>query len=100
MVQKEIEEISRNCFDRMTETVIYNQIDGHKLFIQENPKPLQSVDILNNGIKILHDYNIKNGLALSEDEVQYLYQNFLKINKNILIKFNQSYDCKRGNKCC
>ncbi len=82
LVQKEIEEISRNCFDRMTETIIYDQIDGHKLFIQEDPKPLQSVDILNNGINILHDYNIKNGLALSEDEVQYLYQNFLKINKN------------------
>ena len=25
---------------------------------------------------------LKNGLALSDDEVQYLYQNFLKINKN------------------
>ena len=59
LVQKEIEEISRNCFDRMTETVIYDQIDGHKLFIQVDPKPLQLVDILNNGINILYDYNIK-----------------------------------------
>lgn len=82
LTQKEIEEISRSCYDRMTETIIYNHIDGDKLFTQEDPKPLKSVDILNKGINILHDYNIQNGLALSVDEVEYLYQNFLKNNKN------------------
>ena len=68
--------------DRMTE-MVFNQIDdAQKLYTQAAPKPLNNVDILRGGKSALDVANNEMGLALSPDEVDYLFENFSKIGRN------------------
>ena len=80
--KEQLEQISSMCMDRMTETVVYNLNDAEKLFTENAPKVLNAIDILQKGKAELVTYNQKNGLALSEEEIQYLTDYFLKIKKN------------------
>lgn len=80
--KEQLKQISSICMDRMTETVVYNLNDAEKLFTENTPKSLNEIDILQKGKGELSIYNQKNGLALSEDEIQYLTDYFLKIKKN------------------
>ena len=68
--------------DRMTETVIANMDDAAKLYHTDTPKPLSTVDILQGGKAALVQANNEMGLALSPDEVDYLFENFTKIQRN------------------
>ncbi|MEK9770956.1 MAG: phosphoribosylformylglycinamidine synthase [Nitrosomonadales bacterium] len=69
-------------YDPMTESLIFDETQINQLFLDEKPKDLTKIDILNNGISELKKYNQEKGLALSEDEVEYLYKNFFDANKN------------------
>ncbi len=68
--------------DRMTEIVLSNEDDAALLFSDAKPKPLQSVDILQGGREALLAANHAWGLALAEDEVDYLVENFKMLNRN------------------
>ena len=68
--------------DRMTETVFANLNDAEKLYHTDTPVPLSTVDVLNGGKAELVKANSELGLALSPDEVDYLFDNFSKINRN------------------
>lgn len=68
--------------DRMTETVFANLDDAEKLYHTDTPAPLCTVDLLKNGKTELEKANSELGLALSPDEVDYLYDNFCKIGRN------------------
>lgn len=68
--------------DRMTETVLENLNDAQQLFHSAEPKPLNTVDILQGGKTALNNANNEMGLALSPDEVDYLVENFSKIGRN------------------
>lgn len=68
--------------DRMTETVLLDISDAEKLFSQFDPKPLSEIDLLNAGISGLEAANLEMGLALSEDEIDYLFESYKKINRN------------------
>lgn len=68
--------------DRMTETVIAQVSDAEKLYHQAEPAPLSTIDILQKGKKALLAANNELGLALSSDEVDYLYDNFIEIGRN------------------
>jgi len=68
--------------DRMTEMVFSQLNDAEKLYHQAEPKPLNTVDILQNGKAALNAANNEMGLALSSDEVEYLFDNFIKIGRN------------------
>lgn len=80
--QSELNNISSLLFDKMTESLILTETDGYKLFDEKPPKQLQEIDILNNGQIAIAEYNYKMGLALSDDEITYLYNYFLSVNKN------------------
>ena len=69
--------------DRMTESVLDN-IDSaaEKIFSHGKPQPLETVDVLKGGSKALHKANREMGLALSEDEIEYLVENFQKLERN------------------
>ncbi len=68
--------------DRMTE-MVFNQIkDAEKLYYHAAPKPLNNIDILRGGKSALDVANNEMGLALSPDEVDYLFENFSKIGRN------------------
>ncbi|HEY0562490.1 MAG TPA: phosphoribosylformylglycinamidine synthase, partial [Methylophilus sp.] len=68
--------------DRMTETVLYALPDAEKLYHHADPKPFNTIDILQGGSTALNAANYDMGLALSPDEVDYLVENFSKMGRN------------------
>ena len=68
--------------DRMTESVLENADAAHALFHHYVPQPLTSVDILASGRAALVVANTELGLALSEDEIDYLVENFTRVGRN------------------
>ena len=68
--------------DRMTQILLYDTDDAAKLFDQAAPALLQSVDILKGGRRALVKANQEYGFALSDDEINYLIENFKKLKRN------------------
>jgi phosphoribosylformylglycinamidine synthase len=69
--------------DRMTEVVLTDFDDASsRLFQQAQPAPLRPVDVLAGGCAALADANRQMGLALSEDEVDYLVESFTALGRN------------------
>jgi len=66
----------------MTETVLTDVSDAAKLFAQHDPAPLGSVDILEGGRDALATANQALGLALAEDEIDYLVDAFNELGRN------------------
>jgi phosphoribosylformylglycinamidine synthase len=67
--------------DRMTESVLAGFNDADALFRQVEPRSLQSVPLISRGIGSLVEANRAMGLALSEDEIEYLADNFAKLGR-------------------
>ena len=68
--------------DRMTETVLDALDAAVQLFQHYAPQPLATVDILAGGIDALERANRDMGLALSPDEVDYLWRSFTRLKRN------------------
>ena len=68
--------------DRMTETVVSDIADAAKLHHHAEPAPLSTVNILQGGRAALEAANNEMGLALSPDEVDYLVENYIKMDRN------------------
>ncbi|WP_115229615.1 phosphoribosylformylglycinamidine synthase [Iodobacter fluviatilis] len=68
--------------DRMTEEVFSSLEAGRELFRHFEPKPFLTVDILGGGKAALVKANSEFGLALSDDEIDYLVENFNKLGRN------------------
>ena len=76
------EEIAAILHDRMVETVLYDIADASVLFETHEPKPLCSIDVLARGRGALISANTDLGLALADDEIDYLLKNFLELGRN------------------
>lgn len=74
--------ISALLYDRMTESVFSDVEEAERLFYQSEPAPFNSVDILNVGRDALVKANTDLGLALAEDEIDYLVENFTAMKRN------------------
>lgn len=57
--------------DRMTQTYLAEE-DFSEVFAEQAPRPVQHVPLSSAGKQALNDANIQLGLALSEDEIDYL----------------------------
>jgi len=68
--------------DRMMEVVLSDLSQAEQLFAHHQPAPLTSVDVLGEGRAALEQANRKLGLALAEDEIDYLQQAFEKLGRN------------------
>lgn len=68
--------------DRMTETVVGADFDGRLLFAELPSKPMTSIDTMGQGRKALENANSQMGLALSDDEIDYLFQAFQRLQRN------------------
>ena len=78
----ELAEIKPLLHDRMTETVLAATDDPAVLFARAEPAPLATVDILGGGREALASANQALGLALSEDEIDYLLDSFNRLARN------------------
>ncbi|HEX6592466.1 MAG TPA: phosphoribosylformylglycinamidine synthase [Moraxellaceae bacterium] len=74
--------IAGKLHDRMTQVVLADVESAAALFRAETPKPLSSVDILGGGRAALETANRTQGFALSEDEIDYLVENFQALKRN------------------
>ncbi|MEW6983056.1 phosphoribosylformylglycinamidine synthase [Colwelliaceae bacterium 6471] len=68
--------------DRMMESVFSDMNQAAMLFASAEPGELTSIDIMNGGRAALADANVNLGLALAEDEINYLFENFTKLGRN------------------
>ena len=68
--------------DRMTESVLRDTNDLHLLFQHQAPQPLTRIDILKDGRSALEIANLVLGLALAEDEIDYLLESFAALKRN------------------
>jgi phosphoribosylformylglycinamidine synthase len=74
-------QISALLHDRMIETVLADFEQTSELFRHFPPKPMTSVDLLAGGRDALVEANVRLGLALSEDEIDYLVELFVNKTK-------------------
>ena len=68
--------------DRMTESLLADETAAAALFSSTEPAPLVRVDIKANGKQALETANTEMGLALSSDEIDYLFENFTALDRN------------------
>jgi phosphoribosylformylglycinamidine synthase len=68
--------------DRMTEVVLRSLEQAEHLFSHVAPRPLETVDALGGGREALAAANREMGLALSDDEIDYLAENFTRLGRN------------------
>ncbi len=68
--------------DRMMETLFESLEEAQALFAHHQPAPVQHVDILGEGRGALAAANIKLGLALAQDEIDYLMDAFTSLGRN------------------
>lgn len=74
--------VAARLHDRMTESVLASMEEADQLFRHFASQPLTTVDILAGGRAALEAANGELGLALSEDEIDYLVTNFTKLGRN------------------
>ncbi len=68
--------------DRMTEAVLDDPEQAGVLFAQAEPRPMTTVDVLAGGRAALEQANGALGLALSDDEIDYLVESFRQLGRN------------------
>lgn len=69
-------------YDRMTQAVISDNQLLDNVFYTYASKTYTQIDILTGGLGVLEIANCDMGLALSPDEINYLYTNYLQIARN------------------
>ncbi len=82
LTMSQLSELKALLHDRMMEVVLDNVEAAAALFIQAQPAAVKSVDILVGGRQALEQANLTLGLALAEDEIDYLVENFTKLGRN------------------
>lgn len=80
--EAQLAQVAALLHDRMTETVVDAGFDGQALFVSLAGKPVQTVDVLAQGRQALIKANTDLGLALSEDEIDYLAEAFQNLRRD------------------
>jgi len=78
----ETEAVAGLLHDRMTESVLRSADDAAHLFRELEAKPFESIDVLAAGKQALEKANTDLGLAMSDDEIDYLLDAFTKAKRN------------------
>ncbi|MEM1174181.1 MAG: phosphoribosylformylglycinamidine synthase [Pseudomonadota bacterium] len=77
-----ITDIDAVLHDRMTEAVIDASADASGLFEVHSPAPLGLIELGDNGLEALRRANVELGLALSDEEIDYLLENYQGLGRN------------------
>ena len=76
------EQLAAALHDRMTQRVLPTLDAAADIFSHAAPKPLTAVDVLGGGHAALEQANLELGLALAEDEIDYLVKSFTALGRN------------------
>ena len=79
---EQIGQIAALLHDRMTESVLPARADAEKLFSTLQAAPMEFVDVLGGGRTALEKANTQWGLALADDEIDYLVNAFTGLKRN------------------
>jgi len=82
LTEAERQALASELHDRMVEVVFSDFEQAEQLFVEEAPRPLRGVDILEGGREALEVANVTLGLALAEDEIDYLLTSFQELERN------------------
>ena len=79
---EETQQIKQMIHDRMVETVFDSIDDAEMLFDEHSPASMRCVDLEDDGKQALLEANQQWGLALSEEEIEYLVDSFSEMGRN------------------
>jgi len=71
-----LDAVKTELYDRMVETVLSDFDSADRLFEHHTPRSLTRVDVIQRGRKALVEANRSLGLALADDEIDYLVTSF------------------------
>ncbi|MFV0924163.1 phosphoribosylformylglycinamidine synthase [Pseudomonas palmensis] len=80
--EADVAAVAELLHDRMTQIVLGRLEEAAGLFSHAEPKPLTAVDVLGGGRAALEKANVELGLALAEDEIDYLVTSFQGLKRN------------------
>ena len=80
--QMVLHEVGKKIYDRMTQSIITKLSNAEDLFKKLEAKPVLEIQILKEGKESLEEANNSLGLALSGEEIDYLYKSYTKNNSN------------------
>lgn len=75
-------QIAQQLHDRMTQNVLTKLPTANELFNTSSPRRAKSINVLSKGIREIAEANRIYGMALSENEIKYLADSFIKIGRN------------------
>jgi phosphoribosylformylglycinamidine synthase len=79
---QQLQDVAALLHDRMTESVLFSREQAAGLFTELQPAPMQQVQLLAGGRDALEVANTQFGLALADDEIDYLVQAFRDLGRN------------------
>lgn len=82
LTEAQWQQLAALLHDRMMETVFSELQQAEQLFAHHQPAPYQAVDMLGQGRRALEQANIRLGLALALDEIDYLLNAFTSLRRN------------------
>jgi phosphoribosylformylglycinamidine synthase len=75
-------QVAELLHDRMVDQVMDDFDGAAQLFHHDQPRPMSSVDVLGVGRQALAEANRSLGLALADDEIDYLVDSFRELERN------------------
>lgn len=82
LTQAQWHEVIALLHDRMMETIFSSFEQAGALFAHQQPAPMKTIDIIKGGRQALAIANIEMGLALADDEIDYLQAAFTGLKRN------------------
>ncbi|WP_291009413.1 phosphoribosylformylglycinamidine synthase [Hydrogenophaga sp.] len=79
---EQLRDVADLLHDRMTEAVTTERSQTEALFTELHPAPMAHVDVLGGGKAALETANTSWGLALADDEIEYLVNAFTGLKRN------------------
>ncbi|MDX1434542.1 MAG: phosphoribosylformylglycinamidine synthase, partial [Gammaproteobacteria bacterium] len=77
-----LESVGPLVHDRMTQAIFADGGEAHALFAHDVPRALESIDVIGGGRAALASADRRMGLALSDDEIDYLTASFRELGRN------------------
>ncbi len=82
LTAEQLAQVASLLHDRMTESVVADRSAAAALFTELQPAPMEHVDVLAGGRAALEAANTRFGLALADDEIDYLVTAFTGLARN------------------